>query len=95
MLSLPPVFWQSPALLKITSQRLFASPHHRRTSSTASPVTCWADWAACAQFVYDVWYGQLTPDHDFPAEVRSVLNHAFGELAARARHMDVRDMLLL
>ena len=48
-----------------------------------------------SQFVYDIWWGQLTPNHEFPAQVRRILNHAFGELAARARRIDLRDVLLL
>ena len=47
------------------------------------------------QFVYDIWFGQLSPAHEFPSLVRGVLNRAFGELAARARRMDLRDVLLL
>ena len=69
------------------NRQILEAPHQHMSRT--------ADWRALVQFVYDVWYGQLTPDHDFPAEVRGVLNHAFGELAARARHVDIRDMLLL
>ena len=46
------------------------------------------------QFVYDAWYSTLTPDREFPREIRRILNTAFGELAGRARHMDVRKTLL-
>lgn len=48
----------------------------------------------CAQFVYDAWYSMLTPDREFPREIRRILNTAFGELAGRARQLDVRKMLL-
>ena len=46
------------------------------------------------QFVYDMWYGGLTPDREFPREIRRVLNTAFGELAERARKSDLKGMLL-
>ena len=45
------------------------------------------------QFIYDTWYGFLTPDREFPADVRRALNSAFGELAARARLIDLRAVL--
>ncbi len=48
----------------------------------------------CVQFVYDTWYSTLTPDREFPREVRRILNTAFGELAGRARRADVKKMLL-
>lgn len=35
------------------------------------------------QFLYDTWYAYLTPDREFPAEVRRILNTAFGQ-ASRA-----------
>jgi hypothetical protein len=41
-----------------------------------------------------MWYGSLTPDKEFPKEVRRVLNTAFGELAGRARKTDLKGMLL-
>lgn len=46
------------------------------------------------QFIYDTWYGSLTPDKEFPRDVRRVLNTAFGELAGRARKTDLKGMLL-
>lgn len=46
------------------------------------------------QFVYDMWYAALTPDREFPRDIRRVLNTAFGELAARARKADLKGMLL-
>ena len=52
------------------------------------------DARAWLQFIYDMWYGSLTPDKEFPREVRRVLNTAFGELAARARKTDLKGMLL-
>ena len=42
------------------------------------------------QWVYDIWYTSLTPDREFPAEVRRLLNTGFGQLAGRARQLDLR-----
>ena len=49
----------------------------------------------CLQFLYDLWWGHITPDTDFPKDVRRVLNSAFGELAARAQQTDLKRMLLM
>lgn len=49
---------------------------------------------AVSQFVYDAWWSMLTPDKEFPKEVRRILNTAFGELAGRAREIDMKEMLL-
>ncbi|CAD7702484.1 unnamed protein product [Ostreobium quekettii] len=46
------------------------------------------------EFVYDSWYMSLTPDRDFPAEVRRLLNEAFADVAQRARKIDLRTVLL-
>lgn len=54
----------------------------------------WHSCVPCLQFVYDTWYSVLTPDREFPREIRRILNTAFGELAGRARRADVRKMLL-
>lgn len=49
--------------------------------------------AWCCQWIYDIWYSQLTPDKEFPAEVRRLLNTAFGQLASRARRLDLRVVM--
>ena len=49
---------------------------------------------AVVQFLYDLWWGHITPDTDFPKDVRRVLNSAFGELAVRAQQADLKRMLL-
>jgi hypothetical protein len=41
--------------------------------------------AVVQEFVYDSFYSYLTPDREFPAAVRGLLNAAFGEAARRAR----------
>lgn len=50
-------------------------------------------FTAISQFIYDAWYTSLTPDREFPAETRRILNTAFGTLAQRARRMDMRQLL--
>jgi hypothetical protein len=42
------------------------------------------------EFIYDTWYHYLSPDKEFPAEIRRILNHAFGRLAARSRTIELR-----
>ncbi len=51
------------------------------------------DLRCAVQFVYDAWYAYLTPDREFPADIRRALNCAFGELAARSRLVDLRAVL--
>lgn len=41
--------------------------------------------AIMQEFIYDAWFSYLSPDREFPVEVRRLLNHAFGEVARRAR----------
>ena len=48
----------------------------------------------CVQFLYDLWWGHISPDTDFPKDVRRVMNGAFGELAMRAQQVDLKRMLL-
>ena len=40
-----------------------------------------------------MWYNYLTPDMEFPADVRRALNGAFGNLAAHGRHIDLKAVL--
>ena len=46
------------------------------------------------KFLYDLWWGHISPDTEFPKDVRRVLNSAFGELAMRAQQVDLKRMLL-
>ncbi|KAG1676950.1 hypothetical protein FOA52_014826 [Chlamydomonas sp. UWO 241] len=50
--------------------------------------------AVVQQWVYSSWYSAMTPDREFPIEVRHMLNSAFGELASRASTVDVRALLI-
>ena len=36
----------------------------------------------------------ISPDREFPAEIRRLLNEAFAEVAQRARRIDLRTLLL-
>ncbi|WIA09198.1 hypothetical protein OEZ85_008608 [Tetradesmus obliquus] len=46
------------------------------------------------EFIYDAWFGQLSPDREFPAEVRWQLNHAFGQASRRAKRLDWTSLLI-
>jgi len=46
------------------------------------------------EFVYDAFWAKMTPDREFPAEVRRLCNGLFGSLAVRARKVDTRALLL-
>ena len=45
------------------------------------------------EFIYDMWYSSLSPDREFPAEVRRILNKGFGRLAARARKVNLLNVM--
>jgi len=45
------------------------------------------------EFIYDSWFAMLSPDREFPSEIRRLLNHGFGTLSLRARHLDLRIVL--
>lgn len=45
------------------------------------------------EFIYDTWYSSLTPDTEFPASIRALLNAEFGRLAKRAKKVNI--MLLV
>jgi len=41
------------------------------------------------EFIYDTWYSSLTPDKEFPASIRAMLNANFGRLAKRAKRVNL------
>jgi len=49
--------------------------------------------AIVQEFVYESWYSHLTPDTQFPAEIRALLNSAFGRLSQRANRVDIRKVV--
>ncbi|KAF6266509.1 PXA domain-containing protein [Scenedesmus sp. NREL 46B-D3] len=46
------------------------------------------------EFIYDAWFSRLSPDREFPAEVRWQLNHAFGQASRRAKRLDWTSLLI-
>ncbi|GMH39284.1 hypothetical protein BSKO_07182 [Bryopsis sp. KO-2023] len=46
------------------------------------------------EWVYDSWLSLVTPDREFPAEVRRLLNEIFAEVTQRARRIDLRTVLI-
>lgn len=51
-------------------------------------------WSYALQFIYDSWFSQLSPDREFPAEVRWLLNHTFGQFSKRAQRIDWTPLLV-
>ena len=41
------------------------------------------------EFIYDSWYSSLTPDTEFPASIRALLNAEFGRLSKRAKKVNL------
>lgn len=46
------------------------------------------------QWVYDAWFSLLTPDREFPAAIRRLINEIFAEVAQRAKRIDLRNVLI-
>lgn len=46
------------------------------------------------EWIYDSWFSMISPDREFPAEVRRLMNEAFAEIAQRAKKVDLRTLLL-
>eukprot|EP01025_Chloroclados_australasicus_P048611 TRINITY_DN5514_c0_g1_i1.p1 TRINITY_DN5514_c0_g1~~TRINITY_DN5514_c0_g1_i1.p1 ORF type:complete len:947 (-),score=87.85 TRINITY_DN5514_c0_g1_i1:589-3429(-) len=46
------------------------------------------------EWVYDTWYGVLTPDKEFPAAIRQLLNDLFGQLCERVKRIDIKELLI-
>jgi hypothetical protein len=82
----------SAAAAAAAAGRAHAADGAWRAAVGSAPVA--AAWerlcgAVVQEFVYDSWYAAVTPDTEFPAEVRRLLNAAFGEVARRARSQRV------
>jgi hypothetical protein len=45
------------------------------------------------EWIYDAFWGFLSPDTTFPAEIRQLLLDVFGDVASRARSVDVNVVL--
>lgn len=46
-----------------------------------------------SEWVTDLWYGRLTPDKDGPEELVYIMNGVLGEFSARARNINLIDLL--
>lgn len=46
------------------------------------------------EFVFDLWYRQLTPDTSAPEEAKRLLCVMFGQLATRAKGADLRSLIM-
>eukprot|EP00798_Chlamydomonas_sp_ICE-L_P027694 gene27694-7336_t len=56
----------------------------------------WEKFSNCIiqQWLYDTWWASISPDKEFPAEIRRLLNTSFGEICARAQNLDYRELLI-
>lgn len=41
------------------------------------------------EWVTNLWYSSLTPDQEFPEELRLLINNVIGELARRVKRVDL------
>ena len=46
------------------------------------------------QWTYDTWWAAMTPDREFPAELRRIINAIFGEVCVRARRLDAKSLII-
>ncbi len=46
------------------------------------------------QWIYDTWWAAMTPDKEFPAELRRIINSMLGEICVRARRLDARSLII-
>lgn len=44
-------------------------------------------------FVIDLWYSEMTPDKEFPEQIRAVIMDALGEISARVKEINLVDLL--
>ena len=44
-------------------------------------------------FVVDFWYADITPDKEFPEQIRSIIMDALGEISGRVRDINLVDLL--
>jgi hypothetical protein len=78
--------------IHITHTHTHTHTHARAHTHAPSPSP--ATLPTHLQFIYDTWYAHISPDVEFPAEIRRLLNHAFGQLARRARRLDLRAAMV-
>ncbi|KAK7319819.1 hypothetical protein RJT34_04547 [Clitoria ternatea] len=44
-------------------------------------------------FVVDLWYSEITPDREFPEQIRAIVMDALAEISARAKEINLVDLL--
>lgn len=44
-------------------------------------------------FVVDLWYSDITPDREFPEQIRAVIMDALGEISGRVKNINLVDLL--
>lgn len=44
-------------------------------------------------FVVDLWYSEITPDKEFPEQIRAVIMDALGEISGRVKEINLVDLL--
>ncbi|XP_031392503.1 uncharacterized protein LOC116204515 [Punica granatum] len=45
------------------------------------------------EFVVDLWYSDITPDKDFPEQIRGIILDAIGEISGRVKAINLVDLL--
>uniref|UniRef100_A0A2N9F0S0 PX domain-containing protein n=1 Tax=Fagus sylvatica TaxID=28930 RepID=A0A2N9F0S0_FAGSY len=44
-------------------------------------------------FVVDLWYSEITPDREFPEQIRAIIMDALGEISGRVKELNLVDLL--
>ncbi|XP_023874567.1 uncharacterized protein LOC111987089 isoform X1 [Quercus suber] len=44
-------------------------------------------------FVVDLWYSEITPDREFPEQIRAIIMDALGEISLRVKELNLVDLL--
>lgn len=44
-------------------------------------------------FVVDLWYSDVTPDREFPEQIRAIIMDALGEISGRVKEINLVDLL--
>eukprot|EP00873_Tetraselmis_striata_P010052 jgi/Tetstr1/430316/TSEL_020141.t1 len=88
--------WNFPLAAMLVGVAFWASTQWRKSVNAPIVESAWEKFLGniIQEFLYDSFWQRVTPDSEFPAEVRRMSNHIFGCLVARARKIDVRAMLL-
>lgn len=44
-------------------------------------------------FVVDLWYSEITPDREFPEQIRAIIMDVLAEISARVKEINLVDLL--